>query len=80
MKLMKSFDESLVSSNVLASNESHKNGSGDGQNKKPTKKTPLTEKPSNVTSAADKRQIHITSTSMSDRQPQRTLAGTSKNN
>ena len=75
-KLMKSLDESLGSPTVLSSNESNKNGGGNGsgvdaQNRKTTKRTPLTEKASNVVTLSDKKQSATNTNLTSDKPSQR---------
>jgi WD40 repeat protein len=69
-KLIKSLDESIGSPTVSLSNEGNKNG-GEGQHKKTTKRTPLTEKANNVVTSTDKKP---TSNVTSDKQVQRTLS------
>jgi hypothetical protein len=68
-KLLKSLDESMVSS----LNEGTKN-SNSGE-KKTTKRTPLTDKANNVVTSTEKKS---NSNVTSDRQPQRTITTTTK--
>ncbi|CAM2710594.1 unnamed protein product [Rotaria socialis] len=76
-KLIKYLDESIGSSMTPLSNEGNRIGGGaDGQYKKTTKRTPLTEKPNNVVTSTEKKQISNTSATTSDKQPQRTLPTT----
>lgn len=78
-KLIKSLDESVGAPIISGSNEGNKNGGGaDGQHKKTTKRTPLTEKPNNVATSVEKKQTSNTSNMLSDKQAPRSLPSTTK--
>ena len=78
-KLMKSLDESIGSSVIPSSMESNRiTSGGDGQHKKTSKRTPLTEKANNVVTSTDKKQTSTTSNMPSDKQAQRTLSTINK--
>lgn len=72
-KLMKSLDDSIGSTMISSSNETNRNANS--SEKKTIKRTPLTEKASNVVTSTDKKQ---NSNITSDKQTQRTISTMNK--